>query len=49
VQLVELRAEVEAALGKRFDQRAFHDFILDQGLIPPNALRDAVFDRLVSA
>jgi Bacterial protein of unknown function (DUF885) len=49
VQLVALRAEVEAALGKRFDQRAFHDFILDQGLIPPSALRDAVFDRLVPA
>jgi hypothetical protein len=49
VQLVALRAEVEAALGKRFDQRAFHDFILDQGLIPPSALRDAVFDRLAPA
>jgi hypothetical protein len=49
VQLVALRAEVEAALGKRFEQRAFHDFILDQGLIPPTALRDAVFERLVPA
>jgi len=49
VQLVALRAEVEAALGERFDQRAFHDFILDQGLIPPAALRDAVFDRLIPA
>jgi Bacterial protein of unknown function (DUF885) len=49
VQLVALRAEVEAALGKRFDQRTFHDFILDQGLIPPTALRDAVFDRLIPA
>ena len=49
VHLVALRAEVEAALGKRFEQRAFHDFILDQGLIPPSALRDAVFDRLVPA
>jgi hypothetical protein len=49
VQLVALRAEVEAALGKRFDQRTFHDFILDQGLIPPSALRTAVFDRLIPA
>ncbi len=49
VQLVALRAEVEAALGERFDQRAFHDFILEQGLIPPSALREAVFERLVLA
>jgi hypothetical protein len=49
VQLVALRAEVEAALGARFDQRAFHDFILDQGLLSPSALRAAVFDRLVPA
>ncbi len=47
VKLVALRAETEAALGERFDACAFHDFILDQGLIPPGALRSAVLDRFV--
>ncbi len=46
-KLVALRAEVEAALGARFDPLAFHDFIVDQGLIPPDALRAAVLDRFV--
>ena len=46
-KLVALRAEAEAALGARFDARAFHDFILDQGLVPPDALRAAVLERFV--
>ncbi|HEX3549675.1 MAG TPA: DUF885 domain-containing protein [Candidatus Elarobacter sp.] len=46
-KLVALRAETEAALGDRFDACAFHDFILDQGLIPPDALRAAVLERFV--
>jgi uncharacterized protein (DUF885 family) len=44
-KLVAIRAEVEAALGSRFDARAFHDFVLDQGLVPPDALRAAVLER----
>jgi uncharacterized protein (DUF885 family) len=47
VKLVALRAEIEAALGARFDQCAFHDFILEQGLVSPDALRDAVRARFV--
>jgi hypothetical protein len=46
-KLVALRAETQAALGARFDQRAFHDFILDQGLVPPDALRAAVLERFI--
>jgi hypothetical protein len=46
-KLVALRAEAEAALGARFDARAFHDFVLDQGLVPPDALRAAVLERFV--
>jgi hypothetical protein len=46
-KLVALRAEAEAALGSSFDQRAFHDFVLDQGLVPPDALRAAVLTRFV--
>jgi len=48
-KLVALRAETEKALGSAFDACAFHDFILDQGLIPPAALRTAVLERFVSA
>jgi hypothetical protein len=48
-KLVALREETERALGERFDARAFHDFILDQGLIPPDALRAAVLERFANA
>jgi len=46
-KFVALRGEAEAALGARFAPRAFHDFILEQGLIPPDALRRAVLERFV--
>lgn len=45
--LMRLRTEVELALGDAFDQRAFHDFILRQGLLPPDLLREAVLDEFV--
>ena len=35
-RLLELRKETEKALGKKFDQKRFHDFILAQGLLPPD-------------
>ena len=41
-RLLELRPEVERALGPRFRARDFHDFILAQGLLPPELLREAV-------
>jgi uncharacterized protein (DUF885 family) len=41
-RLLELRQEVEAKMGKRFDQQKFHDFILGQGLLPPDLLREVV-------
>jgi hypothetical protein len=47
-KLVALRAEVETALGGRFDALAFHDFVLDQGLVPPDALRAAVLERFAT-
>jgi uncharacterized protein (DUF885 family) len=37
-----LRADVEKALGPKFDQKAFHDAILAQGLLPPALMRDAI-------
>jgi len=47
LRLVELRAESELLLGKRFDKQAFHDFILAQGLLPPALLRQAVLQTFV--
>jgi len=47
LRLVELRAESELLLGKRFDKQAFHDFILAQGLLPPSLLRQAVLQTFV--
>ncbi len=47
-KLLALRDETRGLLGARFDQRAFHDFILDQGLVPPDALRAAVLARFVT-
>jgi hypothetical protein len=44
---LELRGKVELALGARFDALAYHDFIIDQGLLPPNLLEKAVMERFV--
>ena len=46
-RLLSLREEVEAALGAKFQQRKFHDFILSQGLLPPDLLRKAVLEEFV--
>ncbi len=46
-KLVALRADTEKALGKKFDALKFHDFILSQGLLPPNLLRKAVMEQFV--
>lgn len=45
MNLMRLRTEVEIALGDKFNQRAFHDFILEQGLLPPELLRNAVLEH----
>lgn len=41
----DLRAAVERAQGKAFNARAFHDFVLAQGLLPPKLLREAVMQK----
>jgi hypothetical protein len=46
-RLMELRSEVERILGRKFDRRKFHDFLLAQGLLPPKLLRQAVFDEFI--
>jgi uncharacterized protein (DUF885 family) len=45
--LERLRTEVEMALGDRFNQRKYHDFVLRQGLLPPELLRQAVLEDFV--
>src|SRR4030095_2489110 len=46
-KLISLRQDVEAALGSKFDQKKYHDFLLAQGLLPPALLRQAVMEQFV--
>ncbi|MCD9095460.1 DUF885 domain-containing protein [Luteimonas fraxinea] len=41
-RILELRMRTELALGAKFDRRAFNNFLLDQGLLPPDQLAEAV-------
>jgi uncharacterized protein (DUF885 family) len=41
-RLLALRKQAEKALGAKFDQKKFHDFILSQGLLPPDLMQRAV-------
>ena len=42
-----LRAQTELKLRDAFDQQAFHDFVLAQGLLPPDILKEAVMNEFV--
>jgi uncharacterized protein (DUF885 family) len=46
-RLREIRDEAERKLGKAFEPRKFHDFLLAQGMIPPSLLRRAVLEEFV--
>jgi uncharacterized protein (DUF885 family) len=49
-KLIALREDTEKALSAKqvkFDQKKFHDFILAQGLLPPDLMRKAVMDDFV--
>lgn len=46
-RILELRMQTELALGKRFDRLAFNNFLLDQGLLPPDQLAQAVNEVFV--
>jgi len=48
-RLMELRADAERLLGDGFDRKAFHDFILAQGLLPPRLVRKAVIEEHIPA
>jgi hypothetical protein len=46
-RLLEIRSAAEKALGPKFNVQRFHDFILSQGLLPPDLLRKAVMEDFV--
>ena len=48
MQLVQLRRDAQEAMGARFNQQRFHDFILAQGLLPPELMRKAVMNEFVA-
>ena len=41
-EILRLRREASAALGSRFDIKAFHDALLGGGSVSPHVLRDRV-------
>jgi uncharacterized protein (DUF885 family) len=47
-KLLSLRKETDSALGAKFNQKDFHDFILAQGLLPPDLMRQAVLGEFVA-
>jgi Bacterial protein of unknown function (DUF885) len=46
-KLLQLRKDTETALGPKFNQLKFHDFILAQGLLPPDLMRQAVLQDFI--
>ncbi|HEU4663850.1 MAG TPA: DUF885 domain-containing protein [Dokdonella sp.] len=48
-RIMELRMETELALGAKFDRMAYNNFLLDQGLLPPDQLAKAVREVFVPA
>lgn len=48
-RLLELRMHTELALGTNFNLKALNDFILSQGVLPPDQLADAVNSEFIPA
>jgi hypothetical protein len=46
-RLLQVRKDAEAALGSKFNLKEFHDFLLAQGLLPPDEMRKAVMEDYV--
>jgi Bacterial protein of unknown function (DUF885) len=46
-RLLQVRKDAEAALGSKFNVKEFHDFLLAQGLLPPDEMRKAVMEDYV--
>jgi len=48
IRLLELRAHVELAQGKAFNLKALNDFMLAQGVLPPDQLAEAVTTQFLN-
>jgi Bacterial protein of unknown function (DUF885) len=48
-RLLEIRKAAEQALGPKFNVQRFHDFVLSQGLLPPDLLRKAVLEDFAAS
>ena len=46
-RILQLRAHTEIALGDKFNLQQFNDFILSQGLLPPDQLAEAVDKQFI--
>ena len=46
---MELKSRIELALGKSFDRKRYHDFLLAQGLLPPKVLARTVEAEFLGA
>jgi len=46
-KMIALRKDTEKALGGKFNQLQFHDFVLSQGILPPALIRQAVMEEFV--
>jgi uncharacterized protein (DUF885 family) len=46
-KLLALRTQTELVLRDDFDQQSFHDFILAQGMLPPDLMKKAVMEDFV--
>ncbi|WP_036171352.1 DUF885 domain-containing protein [Massilia sp. 9096] len=49
VKLEALKTLAEIALGDRFDLQAFNDFVIAQGILPPNLMKQAVMEEFIPA
>lgn len=47
MRLMQLRAEAQVKLGASFDRQKFNDFILSQGLLPPELMQKAVDEEFI--
>lgn len=47
LRMMELRSATELVLGQKFDELAFHDFVLSQGLLPPFLIKKAVEESFI--
>ena len=49
MHLQQLRLQTELALGKNFNHQAFNDFVIGQGVLPPDQLAEAVRTQFIPA